>query len=851
MYPTATVAAGKTADPSVNRRPIWLLLLITAAMQLYQRVSAPQDMLNNLWIAAAFDRTVTARTTLANLGDYNPNGQEIPSLELIAQSRHPSSQAPRFWIYRNNHPWALWERLGVDKYPEPQMSESRSQSEVPSMDSYMASLRGAISEYESGKSVRSAQAVKLQLAQELIKQEAWDDALRILRPLWHSMTWRREGWWDLTEEVGNILREVASKAGDGGTVVAVDWELMSSTFSRNPRQTLDITKSLDDVDTVKGKPAVVLQGRDIHSFLCATFVFEQAEGKVGEPCTSQLSVTSFAAEGSSPVTMAEINIKFEGSLKPVTIRHSSEAQDVEARPDDTLFTKVALREEHSNSDGTAMSIAKERGVRSGTLVGEESLHFLPGQTRVFELSCPLREPGKAKAVSATFALAAPLFDLECIIEFDHITTRDMWWSQKPARKRVVRADPHSIIILPKPPKMEIKFQALKEQYYTNEPIDLNVDIFNGEDEESLASLEVTIANDGAGNPQLPFKIIIPTAPQSNVEYTLDDETPPSAKLGSISSSDTISAIVVLGPILVQSTYEITLQLKYNLASDLETPITRTAAIRLNIGSPFEANYDFSPRLDSRSWPSFFDPNEGKSSPTDQVAALGLPQKWNLTARYCSFAGEPLIVEDVSLAILSLNGGVACSAIHPLPNTSLGLPILPEALAESHFDVLTQKLSLDDRRSASLDLSLLIQWRRDIPESPSNTSTLPIPRLLVASSEPRVLTKLSYSESTVQPMVLHMEYMIENPSMHFLTFSVVMEPNDKFAFSGAKQSTIQLLPLSRRGMKFNLLPNVRGEWVRPQLVVTDRYFQKVLKVAPGDGMKSDKEGILIWIPTDEE
>lgn len=129
---------------------------------------------------------------------------------------------------RNNYLWALWERLGVDKYPEPQMSEPQPQSEVPSMDAYMASLRGAISEYESGKSMRSAQAVKLQLAQELVKQEAWDDALRILRPLWHSMSWRREGWWDLTEEVGTILREVAVKAGDGGTVVAVDWELMSS-----------------------------------------------------------------------------------------------------------------------------------------------------------------------------------------------------------------------------------------------------------------------------------------------------------------------------------------------------------------------------------------------------------------------------------------------------------------------------------------------------------------------------------------------------------------------------------------------------------------------------------------------
>jgi trafficking protein particle complex subunit 11 len=105
---------------------------------------------------------------------------------------------------------------------------SESQSEVPSMDSYMVSLKEAISRYESGENVRSAQSAKLQLAQEFIKQEAWDEALHILRPLWHSMSWRREGWWDLLEEVGTILRKVAAKTGDGGTIVAVDWELMSA-----------------------------------------------------------------------------------------------------------------------------------------------------------------------------------------------------------------------------------------------------------------------------------------------------------------------------------------------------------------------------------------------------------------------------------------------------------------------------------------------------------------------------------------------------------------------------------------------------------------------------------------------
>ena len=76
--------------------------------------------------------------------------------------------------------------------------------------------------------VRSVQELKLELARELIGLQAWDDALRVLRPLWQAMTYRTEGWWDIVEEVGWTLRSVARRTGDRGTVVAVDWELMNS-----------------------------------------------------------------------------------------------------------------------------------------------------------------------------------------------------------------------------------------------------------------------------------------------------------------------------------------------------------------------------------------------------------------------------------------------------------------------------------------------------------------------------------------------------------------------------------------------------------------------------------------------
>lgn len=78
----------------------------------------------------------------------------------------------------------------------------------------------------------------------------------------------------------------------------------------------------------------------------------------------------------------------------------------------------------------------------------------------------------------------------------------------------------------------------------------------------------------------------------------------------------------------------------------------------------------------------------------------------------------------------------------------------------------------------------------------------------------------------------------------------MNPSENFAFSGVKQGTVQLLPLSRRTIRFRILPSVSGDWIRPLFVVTDRYFQKILKVIPTEGMMADKKGVLVWVPAEE-
>lgn len=89
------------------------------------------------------------------------------------------------------------------------------------------SLNDAISEFGRRGQLRFVQELQLSSAAESMKREAWEDALRMLRPLWQKMSYRSEGWWDAIEEVSWALRKAAARAGDGGSVIGVDWEMMN------------------------------------------------------------------------------------------------------------------------------------------------------------------------------------------------------------------------------------------------------------------------------------------------------------------------------------------------------------------------------------------------------------------------------------------------------------------------------------------------------------------------------------------------------------------------------------------------------------------------------------------------
>ncbi|KAH7380853.1 Gryzun, putative trafficking through golgi-domain-containing protein [Cadophora sp. MPI-SDFR-AT-0126] len=692
-------------------------------------------------------------------------------------------------------------------------------------------LAKAIYEFQKRGQSRVVQELQLLSAKESMKREAWEDAVHILRPLWQKMSYRREGWWNAVEEVGWALRKAAVCAGDGGSVIAVDWELMNRSFTHHSGWPYDLSKSLEGLDTVKTKPAVALHDHEINSFLSATYTFEQSEGKVGEPCFSQLAVSSHAVPSAAPVTIAEIKIVFEGSMKPVVISH----QEGEVGVGES--NQISLR---------TVSLTESAHESQPTLIGEATLIFRPGETKIFEFSSILREAGEATAVSATFSMATDLFDLEYINTFSQTNIPDVWWGEQSIKKRIVRANAASIVILPKPPKIQLRLLGLREQYYMNEQIVLQVEVTNGEEVDTVVNLEVRLLGEDA--PPIMMKL---GGTEVFEAEDGDNASLAGTPIGRIASTASTVVEIIIPSLNLPAVYELAMKSAYNLVSDMETPVYQSMSMQLEIINPFEANYDFSPRIHPYPWPSLFTHEEGVDSAVDEeVSAQGLAQKWCLTARYASFAVEELIVEDIDVEIIGSNGGITCYTEKLTKIPESGLRVAPKSLEEALFDVFTQKISLDDRGTATLDISLSIKWRRDGEGSPMNTTVLAVPRLLVSSSEPRVLASVSYS--TKLPSMIHFDVTIENPSNHFLTFGLTMEPSEKFAFSGVKSSTLQLVPLSRRTMRFRLLPTVRGEWIGPiHCVIRDRYFQKVLKIAPTEGMKVEKEGILVWVPAEDD
>ncbi|KAL2872204.1 uncharacterized protein BJX67DRAFT_102450 [Aspergillus lucknowensis] len=767
--------------------------------------------------------------------------EQIPSEDRTPPGQSPASQiASKAYLY--------------DTYLAPETHIEAPQPGTGGFDHsslILETLKAALAEFSKRRQVRMTESLGLEIAEEYIRLGSWQEAYEILHPLWAPLTWRRSGWWQLMEKFAWALRECAAQIQDYETVLRVDWELLSGAFQARSGWHYNIHQSLTSLPSAKPKPSVVVKAEDVVPAVTATFAFQRPEGNVGEPLHGQLVLSSCTQESSAPIKFAELKLAFEGCLRPIWLQ-----SDRNADADTTTLCMISTPSLRDPSVLTDSSVFQSPTNGLTALAGVADLTIGPSQTKVYNLVCIPREPGDARVVSLALLVEEESFDLTyAITEAAQLQT--FWWQQTPngpTQRRVGKGrDINRCKILPKPPKIRIAVPNINDTYYTNERVVLDLVFHNEEDEAAEVVAETRLF----GRPGSTAKISwLDGGDSSNALPESRSNTPVEEashfvkrKIGVMESSSQRDLAIVLTNTDESFDYELEVSAVYNLVSDVQTPIVATTRLTVSIMRPFEANYEFLSRLHPNPWPDFFTVDDDLIGHEQSSTPAGLEQRWCLDTKVVSFAREPLVIKQMSLVLLSSNGG-AVSQIGPevlvSPEAS---DIRPEELRQSNFSLDIQKIALGDRRPTSLNLALEIQWRRSKrDESNLTTTTLAIPRFVIPAGEPRVLA--STIPSPKLPGLIHMEYTLENPSLHFLTFNLTMEGSEHFAFSGPKTVVVQLAPLSRHTVRYNLLAYKRGLWIQPQLLVVDAYFNKTLRVLPTEDMRSDKKGIWIWVDADE-
>jgi hypothetical protein len=540
--------------------------------------------------------------------------------------------------------------------------------------------------------------------------------------------------------------------------------------------------------------------------------------------------------GSTPLTPFSIRLDFEGSLKPIIIEHTPKSTAAK-KAGAAYIHAVGLKEEFAEDSDRDLP---------ALLQGSCDLTIQPGQKHVVEMDIPLREAGAVRPLSVILCCKTQSFDLSFKMLFRDTDPASGWFIPGLSKPRQARTDSRSLHIEPRPPKLEIKVAEPLPQSYANERIEIPITLQNDEDEAVQVKFDIEVYGKS-----IPALRLTSREQQLSVHAQAEESRISGMAVGSISKSSSHELKLIVEPASGPTTYDINLKATYHLESDTATPIIQVHPLQLTLVSAFEANYDLVPRLHFEPWPSLFDYeglDEAVNSDSKQVQARGLSQTWNLSCHFASFAQEDIWLIEAELEVISCVGGAQCEVSKLTPLEKEGVLLRPKTMHEAQFELVAQKNQLEDRSPASLDLSFIIKWRRDNSQKDGelNTTVMPVGRYVVLGTEPRVLASVLPS-GTDETSTMQLNITIENPSSHLLTFGLTMEPSDEFAFSGAKQTTVHLLPMSRRTTTYRLLPLNRGTWIRPGLGVRDKYFQKVLRIIPTEGMKIDKDGLLVWVP----
>jgi hypothetical protein len=793
-----------------------------------------------------------------------------PAQVFAVPEKSAATATERLHPWRNLHHAGYWYRLAVrgsrerqrrvQEVPEEDRkslgAESKSgnydtyltghpNEEYDSRDEFVASQTGplteiAMTEFESRGQERMSEVMKLELARDFIEIGLHSDALGILVSLWEQSSWRDEDWHDLFVDLLLLLRESAQKEGRHDVVVATTYELISPStqaLTNAPRNHLDLMKCLEGISSTSDAVDLKFNGRKRLSPVAISVAFENKETHVGEAIGCQLTIQARLGETVAPVTLSRVSLRV-GNSRTVLITHSVESGS-------------------ENEESVDLSNVSESP--GGLLETKADLTLRPYQRRIYNFSLTFREAESFSIKSASTCIEANRFKIEHLFQDEEVLQSDSIFVRSGdvlEKKPLPHVDTGTVRVLPKPPKIRILVHGLRKQYYTDELVRLGVEVVNGE--ADVVSGDVSARTEAL----LPLRWIPAGAKEIH-------EDSPSSELvirniENLEPTDAHKEILGFKAPQDPAKSTIALEVKYNLSSDDNTQLSKTLTLDLHFVNSFEVKFSFGPLLYSDSWPSYFD-RQLRSSAENPG---GIPQRWRLSTHIRSLATDSITLHEILPVVNNVIGDSAASVADR--ESTDKEPFGPGDIERASFEIHTQKLLLDDRRPTTVQSTLEITWARD-ENSSTVTTRVPVPSLTLPVSEPRVLCTLNEGatpnkEEDESLWDATLNYHIENPSTHFLTFALTMEATEEFAFSGPKYRTLSLAPLSRHKVEYRLSMQDQldgggalasqvdtaedgpGRWIWPSLQVIDSYYQKTLRVHPGsEGVKFDeKQNIAVFI-----
>ena len=543
----------------------------------------------------------------------------------------------------------------------------------------------------------------------------------------------------------------------------------------------------------------------------ATLAFTVANGHVGEALPFQIVVTSSAHQNSRPIVLSHLLLAFTSGLRSVEIRHDSHIGY------ERLF-------ENGLVHFYAPSLRKEA---SGILRGTCNLEISPGSSKVLALTALPLDAGEIEVSKISLGVEAEQFEFEHVVSGSNCLTQQHLWTTdgRALFKGEAKSERSTTIeILPKPPKIRIELPNVLKAYFTGEHVSIDIRVRNEEEEESNVNIEVSFLDQAGPTPVLCWA----AAREGTTEDIGQNERGClRTSLGAIHPSETRHLTIKFQakPETAQCTLEI--QCRYFLLSDPETPVSQAVSVDMHFMRPFEANIDYIPQVQDESSSNYFHMSAMETPGTlssKDAGASGIKQRWVATVAIASFASTDLNIEAVNLQLATTPQTAACLITPRAASSSVATILSPHGILKRQFILDLQKSSLEDQQTTYFDLQLRITWQRDAPSAPSATAILPLPELVASFGEPRVLATASRDDISLN--TIHLDYMIENPSMHVLSFNITMDANEDFAFSGPKAISVQLVPYSYHFIAYTLLPLVRGESIYPQIKIVDAHWNSM-------------------------